>query len=81
MTGETDIKKLLQGMKPNSTRASCYCTVDSPEHAIALNPLCMFQDDEAVTVIVPKLRADKVHFPLHHLCMDHIDQHSPRGGD
>lgn len=60
MTGETDIKKLLQGMKPKRNEGEfVYCTVDSTQHAAALNPLCMFQEEEAVTVVVPKQRADE----------------------
>jgi hypothetical protein len=69
MTGETDIKKLLQGMKPKLNEGEfVYCTVDSPEHALALNPLCMFQEEEAVTVIVPKQQADKVPLPYSITC-------------
>ena len=60
MTGETDIKKLLQGMKPKRNEGDfVYCTVDSAEHAAELDPLCVFREKEAVTVVVPKQRADE----------------------
>lgn len=60
MTGETDIKKLLQGMKPKLNEGEfVFCTVDSAQQTAALDPLCMFQEEEAVTVIVSKQRADE----------------------
>jgi len=60
MTGETDIKKLLQGMKPKLNEGEfVYCVVDSTQHAAELNPLCMFQEEEAVTVVMPKQKADE----------------------
>ena len=60
MTGETDIKKLLQGMKPKLNKGEfVFCTVDSTDHAAALSPICMFREEEAVTVVVPKQRADE----------------------
>jgi len=60
MTGETNLKKLLRGMKPKLNEGEfVYCVVETTEHAVTLNPLCIFQEEEAVTVVVPKQRADE----------------------
>lgn len=60
MTGETDLKKLLQGMKPKQNEGEfVFCTVESTQRAHALDPLCTFQEEEAVTVILTKEQADK----------------------
>ena len=59
MTGEVDLQKLIQGMKPERNKGEyVYCLADSKEHAIALDPLCCFQENEGVTVILPKEKAD-----------------------
>jgi len=59
MSGETSLEKLLQGMKPELHEGKyVYCTVDSFQHAVTLNPVCVFQEQEAITVILPKHQAD-----------------------
>ena len=64
MTGETDLKKLLQGMQPTLNQGEfVFCTVETMQQAHALEPLCMFQEMEAVTVILPKEKADAVSLP------------------
>jgi len=64
MTGETDLKKLLQGMQPTLNEGEfVFCTVESLQRANALNPLCMFQEQEAVTVILSKEQADEASLP------------------
>jgi len=69
MTGEIDIKKLLKGMKPKLNEGEfVFCTVDSTQRASTLNPLCVFQEKEAVTVIVPKRIADEADFPYSVVC-------------
>ena len=60
MTGETDLKKLLQSLKPERNDGEfVFCTVESLQRANALDPLCMFREKEAVTVILPKGQADE----------------------
>jgi len=60
MTGETDLKKLLQGMKPRRNEGEfVFCTIESTQHPYALEPLCLFQEQEAVTVILTKDQADE----------------------
>jgi len=64
MTGETDLKKLLRGMKPGRNEGEfVFCTVESLQRANALDPLCMFQEQEAVTVILSKEQADEASLP------------------
>lgn len=60
MPGETDLEKLLHSMKPELNEGEyVFCTVDSFERAAALNPLCVFQEQEAVTVIISKHKAEE----------------------
>ena len=69
MTGETDLKKLLQGMKPKRNEGEfVFCTVASAQRATALDPLCMFQEEEAVTVVISKQRADEAGLPYSVVC-------------
>lgn len=60
MTGETDLQKLLQNMQPDLNKGEyVFCTVDSIENAVTLNPLGLFQEHEAITVIISKSQADE----------------------
>jgi len=60
MPGEIDLNKLLQNMEPKLNEGEfAFCTVASFQHASALEPLCMFQEDEGMTVILPKQKADE----------------------
>ena len=69
MQGETDLEKLLQGMKPELNKGEyVFCTVDSFQHAAALNPVCAFTESEAVTVILPKYQADDAALPYSVIC-------------
>ncbi len=59
MTGEVDLLKLLQGLKPKLNQGEyVYCLADSKEHAAALDPLFFFLEEEGLTVILPKEKAD-----------------------
>ena len=69
MAGETDLQKLLQGMKPELNEGEyVFCTVGSFESAATLNPVCVFQEKEAVTVIVSKQQADDASLPYSVIC-------------
>jgi hypothetical protein len=60
MTGETNLTKLLQGLKPTRNEGEyVFCLVNSLSSAAELDPLCIFQEKEEVTVILPKTRADE----------------------
>ena len=69
MPGETDLEKLLKGMKPELNKGEyVFCTVDSFQHATALNPVCIFQERKAVTVILLKEQADIAGLTYSTLC-------------
>ena len=69
MTGEVDLKKLIEGMKPELNQGEyVYCIADSKEHAAALDPLCYFLEKEGVTVILPKEKADAMNIPYETTC-------------
>jgi uncharacterized protein len=64
MSGETDLTKLLRGMKPVLNEDGfVFCTVDTLEQAAELNPLGIFREGEAVTVILSKEQADEASLP------------------
>ena len=64
MSCETDLRKLLQGMKPRLNEGEfVFCTIQSLEQAKRLDPLCIFQEEEAVTIILPKEQADDATLP------------------
>jgi hypothetical protein len=69
MPGETDLEQLLQGMKPKLNEGEyVFCTVDSFQRAATLNPVCIFQEYEAVTVIIHKHQADNAALPYSIIC-------------
>lgn len=69
MAGETDLQKLLQGMQPELNEGEyVFCTVDSFQRAALLNPICVFQEKEAVTIILPKPKADDLALPYSVIC-------------
>lgn len=56
-------------MKPKRNEGEfVYCTVDTAQRAATLNPLCMFREEEAVTVVVPKQKADEAGLPYPVVC-------------
>lgn len=60
MTGETDITQLLKNMNPEQNPGQyVFCVVNTLKDAAELNPLCIFQEKEGVTVIIPKQQADE----------------------
>jgi len=64
MTGETDLKKLLQGMKPGRNEGEfVFCVAESLQRANILSPLCTFQEQEAVTVILTREQAEEASLP------------------
>ena len=69
MPGETDITKLLRGMKPKLNEGEfVFCTLPSLSTADALNPLCMFQEEEGTTFIIPRSQADESALPYSVVC-------------
>jgi len=69
MSGETDLTRLLQNMQPRRNEGEyVFCAVDSLPKAAALQPLCLFQEEEAVTVILPRQQADDESLPYSTVC-------------
>jgi len=69
MPGETDLQKLLEGMQPMLNKGEfVFCILDSTQTANALDPLCIFQEEEGVTVIIPKQQADNAALPYSVVC-------------
>lgn len=64
MTGETNLQKLLKEMRPHLHPGEyVYCTVKSKKEAFELDPLCMFEEEERVTVILLRERANALGLP------------------
>src|SRR5688572_18088604 len=64
MSGEVNLQILLKEMKPSLNEGQyVYCTVKSKDQAARLAPLGMFAEEEGVTVILPKGRADSWNLP------------------
>lgn len=69
MHGEINLQKLIQEMKPQLNDGEfVYCTVPSQADAMHLNPLCIFLEQESVTVILSKNIADKAGLPYPSIC-------------
>lgn len=69
MPGEIDLQKLLQTMKPQLNEGEfVFCILDSLKSAIALDPLCTFQEKEGVTVIISKGQADNARLSYSVVC-------------
>ena len=69
MSGETDLEKLLRDMRPEHNEGEyVFCKVDAFQQAAALNPICVFREREAATVILSKQQADEVALPYSVIC-------------
>ncbi|MBK7318183.1 ACT domain-containing protein [Candidatus Villigracilis affinis] len=69
MSGEINITKLLQNMKPELNAGEyVYCLADSKEQVVTLDPLCYFLEKEGVTMILPKEKADAMSIPYATTC-------------
>jgi uncharacterized protein len=69
MSGEIDLARLLQNMRPERNPGEyVFCVVDSFEQAAALRPVCMFQEKEGVTVILSKNQADALSLSYSVVC-------------
>jgi hypothetical protein len=60
MTGEKDLSILLQSMKPILNPGQfVFCLINTAQQAALLNPISMFQEEEGVSVVLPKSQADE----------------------
>jgi len=64
MSGETDLTKLLQNMKPERHAGEyAFCQVKTMQQAVELQPVGLFSEQEGVTVILPKHQAEAAQLP------------------
>ena len=64
MRGETNLQRLLKELHPRRNAGEyVYCTVESKDQAAQLEPLCLFVEEESVTVILSKSEADSLGLP------------------
>ncbi|HAV77745.1 MAG TPA: acetyltransferase [Anaerolineae bacterium] len=69
MSGETDLRKLLQSMSPKLNKGEfVFCKVESSQAAKSLDPICIFKEDEGISVIIPRQQADRVALPYSVVC-------------
>ena len=69
MSGETDLARLLQTMRPERNPGEyVYCLLDSPERAAALRPVGMFREQEGTTVILSREQAQAESLPCALVC-------------
>lgn len=60
MSGETNLKKLLQSMQPERNAGEyVFCVLDSSTRLADVTPLGFFREREGVTVILPRSDADQ----------------------
>ncbi|GJQ37478.1 MAG: ACT domain-containing protein [Anaerolineales bacterium] len=60
MTGETDLRTLLNELNPELNPGEyVFCTVNTLNDAAGLKPLFVFQEREGVTVVLSKTQADE----------------------
>lgn len=61
MTGEKDLKILLQSMKPELNEGEyVFCTVDKIPEINPNNIVCFFREKEGITLIIKKELADQL---------------------
>lgn len=65
MTGERDLQKLKNGMAPRLHEpVFVYCTFSGSKVPDEMKPLCTFQEDEGLAVIVEKRQAEALGVPF-----------------
>ncbi|MFP3594192.1 ACT domain-containing protein [Chryseobacterium sp. SIMBA_038] len=63
MTGEKDLKTLLQSMKPHLNEGEyVFCTVEKLPNIDLNEIICFFKEQEGITLIIKKELADQLHF-------------------
>lgn len=64
MTGETELNKLIRGMKPELNEGEfVFCTLAESTLPAHVQPLAWFQEREGITLVLPKHQADALHLP------------------
>ena len=69
MPGETDLNQLIQQMKPELNPGEyVFSLTHSRDQAILTEALCVFQENEGLTLILAKERADQAQLPYSATC-------------
>lgn len=69
MSGEINLRKLLKEMRPVlNSGGYVFCITDSLDNAAALDPIGIFKEEESVTVILPKEKADENNLSYSVIC-------------
>ena len=64
MSGETNLAHLLRTMKPELQPGTyVFCTVTSLAEVDVADVICLFKEQEGLTVILPQATADRLHLP------------------
>ena len=64
MVGESNLEKLLRDLNPDLNAGEyVFCTLDTQENPVNLEPLSWFHEREGVTVILPRVQADELKLP------------------
>ena len=64
MSGELNLQTLLKNMQPVRHGDYAFCVLDDDTYkALPTRPLCTFQEDEGLTVILPQDTADQLRLP------------------
>lgn len=68
MSGELNLQILLKNMQPTRHGDYAFCVLDDEQYrALSERPLCTFQEDEGLTVILLKDIADKMRLPYNYV--------------
>jgi len=64
MSGETNLNTLIREMKPELNAGEyVFSLTNSREHETATDTICLFQEKEGITLILPKQKADQAQLP------------------
>ena len=69
MTGETNLEKLIQNMKPEINKGEyVFCTIKDEKQLAEIKPLGTFLEKEGTTLILSKTQADELSLPYSLVC-------------
>jgi hypothetical protein len=64
MPGVTNLNTLIREMKPELNAGEyVFCLTDARAHYMEANAICLFQEKEGITLILPKQKADQAQLP------------------
>lgn len=69
MSGETNLETLLHSMQPSlKPEEYVFCTVSPAQWAnLTVQPIGLFQEEEGITLILPKVQADQSQLPYEYV--------------